>query len=225
MELQQLRVTVRDASGKGAASRVRASKNVPGVVYGGNAQPLSVAIDEHEMMQLLHSRGGQHAVVQLQIEDKPDLSSPALLKAVQYHPVKGDVLHVDFLRFRLDERISTSVQLNLTGRPACLQEGGMLDQQLRELEIECLALDVPEEIAFDVSWMNIGDTVHVEALKVPDNITVLTDPERAVATVVLPRMALELEAEEAAEAEEGAEGVEGEEGQEETKGQEEQASE
>ncbi len=205
MELQNLSVSKREGKGKGSSHQTRVKGLIPGVVYGGGQDPLHIVVNTKVFEKLLHGRFGEHAVVQLEVEGAPDLNSPALLKQVQRHPLKEHVLHADFLRIRLDERIETVVPIELTGQAAGVVEGGVLEHQLREVEVECLALEVPEHILVDVSRLNIGDSVHVSDLIVPEGIKVLTDPERPVASVTVPRAMVE-----AAPAEAAAEGAEGE---------------
>ncbi len=210
MELQNLSVSKREGKGKGPAHQTRVKGLIPAVVYGGGQDPLPITVNTKVFDKLLQGRFGEHAVVQLEVDGAPDLNSPALLKQVQRHPLKEYVLHADFLRIRLDERIETVVPIELTGQPAGVVEGGVLEHQLRELEVECLALEVPEHILVDVSHLNIGDSVHVSDLIVPEGITVLTDPERPVALITIPRAIVEAAPSEAAA--EGAEGAaEGEE--------------
>ena len=145
MELQKLAIDIREeADGKGANHRLRKTGQVPVVLYGGSKESVSVQVNEKEFVQLIRGRGGEHAIVQLECSSQPALNSPAMLKAVQHHPIRGNVLHADFMRIRLDERIRTVVPLVLTGQPKGVVEGGILDHQVRELEVECLALEVPE---------------------------------------------------------------------------------
>jgi large subunit ribosomal protein L25 len=206
MELQFLTVRTRQATGKGAARRIRAHGEAPGVLYGGQADPVHLHVDLRQFGLLVHhSRGGEHAIVRLEVEDQPTLNTPALVKAVQHDPVRGTIQHVDFLRIRLDERIATVVPIRLEGHAVGITEGGVLDHQLRELEIECLALEVPEEIVVDVSGLHINDSIHVAQLRVPENVRVLSDPERPVVAVHPPRVIKE-----AVTVEAGAEAAEGE---------------
>lgn len=191
MELQTLSVKVRDGRGKGPARRVRRAGGVPGVLYGGGKDPLALELDLRELSRLLHGRGGEHAVVQLDVENDASLSGPAQIKQVQHHPVRGQVIHADFMRIRLDERITTLVPVELEGRAPGVIEGGMLELVLREVEVECPALEVPAQIVGDVSELNIGDTLRVSALVAPPNVTIITDPERTVVAVHAPRVAEE----------------------------------
>jgi large subunit ribosomal protein L25 len=207
MDIQSLNVTVRDEAGKCASKKVRVEGNVPCVLYGGDQEPLGVIVNRKQFeTMILHSRSGEHAILKLEVEGNPDLSTPALVKAVQHHPLRGQIVHADFLRIRLDERIETLVQVRIVGQAVGVVEGGVIDQQMREIEVECLALEVPDEIVVDVTNLHVGDAIHVSDLPVPENVTVLTDADRPVVAVHAPRVVKEVAAGE--EAEEGEAGTE-----------------
>lgn len=195
MELQSLSASTRDAKGTGPARRARQSGLIPGVLYGGDAEPLMIQVELREFSRLIHGKGGEHAIVQLKIDNHPSLGGPALLKEVQHHPHRGHILHADFQRISLDERIETVVPIVLEGRAPGVAEGGVLDHILRELEVECRALEVPESISVDVSGLNINDSILVEALAVPSNITVVTPSDYMVVVVHPPRVEQATEAE------------------------------
>ncbi len=210
MELQNLAVSTRSERGKGPAGRVRTTGMVPAVLYGEEKGTVVLTVDAKILDLLLHGKQGAHAIVQLDIADDPDQSGPAIVKDIQYHPVRGQVIHADFMRIDMTKKIRTAIPIHIEGRSAGVIEGGLLDHQLRELDVECLALDVPDFIAVDVTEMEIGASLHVSDLmdKVADNITVITKLERAVVAVHAPRVVEEETAEEL----EGEEGEEGEEG-------------
>lgn len=192
MELQALKAAKRSAGGSSVAGRIRRTGTVPAILYGGGQEPAAISVNMRAFDALVHhSRGGEHAIVKLEVEGAPELDTPALLKAVQHDPLRGDVLHVDFLRIRLDERIETLVPIRLVGQAPGIAEGGVLDHQLRDLEVECLALEVPEEIVVDVSNLHMNDSIHVEHLAVPANVTVLSDADRPVVAVHPPRVVKE----------------------------------
>lgn len=190
MELQTLKASTRETTGKGHARRMRSSGYVPAVLYGGTAEPVSVRVETREFQRLLHAGRGEHAIIQLDVQDNPALSGPALLKEVQHHPVRGDLVHADFQRIRLDERITTLVSVVLTGRAAGVAEGGVLDLMMREVEVECRALEVPEQFELDVTELGIGDSLKVSALTPPANVTIVSDPERTVVAVHASRLAV-----------------------------------
>lgn len=212
MDLQSLKVCTRGESGKGFARRTRMAARVPAVLYGSGQDSVRLSVDYRIFDHLLHGKQGEHAIVQLDVEDSPDLSGPAMVKEVQHHPVRGDVIHADFLRIRLDEKIRTVVSIRIEGQAKGVVEGGVLDHQLREVEIECLALDAPEFFAVDVADLEMGQTLHADAIAVPEGVTLLTGLDRALVACHVPRVHVEEEAAEgevaAVEGEEAAEGEE-----------------
>lgn len=199
MELLSLKASTRAGGSKGAARQARAKRLLPAVLYGGAQEPVPLTLDLHQFELLIYGRSGEHAVVRIEIEDNPKFDTPALLKAVQRHPARGNILHADFLRIRLDERIETVVPVRAIGHPVGVVEGGVLDQSLREVEVECLALEVPEEITIEITDLHIGDSIHVEQLAPPENVKILTDPDRPIVAVHTPRALKEAAPEEEAE--------------------------
>ena len=184
MELQTLMANARQTGSKCLARQARRAGAVPAILYGGGKEPISIQLDQRQFDHFLHSRSGEQAVVRLDVRDQPENSGPALLKQVQHHPIRGHVLHVDLIRVRLDQRITTMVPLELTGRAVGVAtEGGLLDHQLREIEVECLAVEVPERITVDVTDLHLGSSIHVRDLVVPEGVVFVTDGDRAVAAV------------------------------------------
>lgn len=202
MELTPFSVKTRSESGKGHSGRSRVAGNVPGIVYGGGQENVSIIVDKKTFDHLIHGGQGEHSLVDLQVEEDSALNGPAIVKDVQHHPVSGHVLHFDLMRIDLEKKIQTQIQIVLTGHSKGIVNGGVLDHQLRELEIECLPLDVPTEIEGDITELDIGETFHVSDLQKDDKITFLTSDERAIAAIHQPRVAKEAKADEdAAEAE------------------------
>jgi large subunit ribosomal protein L25 len=194
----QLMLKKRAEHGTRPVRRLRLGGQVPGVVYGQDMEPLAVSMNKRELSRILHSKQGEHALVTLRLDDGKAWEKPALVHAVQHHPVNGHVLHVDFHAILLTKEIKVKVQILLTGEPfGVKQEGGVLEHFLREVEVECLPTEIPAGVEFDVSAMKIGDTIHVKDLTPPKNAKLLTDIEAAVASVQKPK---EEKAEEPAEA-------------------------
>jgi large subunit ribosomal protein L25 len=208
MELLTVKAKTRTAGGKGPAKQTRREGSVPSVLYGGGGEPVSLVLDSKSFEQFVQN-AGQHAVLQLDVEDQQDLSSPAMLKEVQHHPVRGQIVHADFLRIRLDEKIQTVVSIVLVGRSKGVIEGGLVDHQMRDVEIECLAIDVPEQLELDITDLDIGDGLHVSDLVAPADVKILTDPQRSVVAIHAPRV-VEEEVPEEGEEIEGEEGAEAE---------------
>ena len=199
-----LEATSREVKGTGNAGRLRRSGITPAIVYGQGEAAEMIQISSHEIEQLLRTHSSSSLLVNIKREGKP--ASRVLLKDVQYHPVSGKVIHVDFNAVDLTSTVKVHVSLELIGESAGVNEGGVLEQLIREVEIECLPTEIPESISVDISEMNIGDSLHVEQLDLTDvKGTVLTAGDVSIVNVAAPRVVEEVEEEEAAE---GAEGTE-----------------
>jgi large subunit ribosomal protein L25 len=184
----QLTVQRRVPFGTRPVRRLRAGGVVPGVVYGRGMEPLSIVVNRRELVRLLHSKSGEHALVRLKLDGAASWEKPVLVQAVQHHPVDGHVLHVDFHAVALTDRLKIKVPVVLRGEPVGVkQEGGILEHFLREIEIECLPTEIPSGVEFDVSALTIGQTVHVRDLTPPPNTKITTDPDGAIASVQKPK--------------------------------------
>jgi large subunit ribosomal protein L25 len=150
-------------------------------------------------------KGGQSHLIMLKSRAKALGDKHVLIREVQADPVKENVLHVDFEGVSLTEKITVEVPLAFRGTPAGEEEGGKADVKIYELEIECRADRIPDEIEVDISHMDVGDVMHAEDLILPEGVDLAIDPARTIVLVNVPRMAAVLAAEEAAEAEAAAE--------------------
>ncbi len=187
-----LTVVPRAVEGSRATRRLRREGLVPGVVYGGGDEPVAFQADARELRNAL-AHGG--AVITLTLEGGKQ--APVVLKDHQRHPVTGVTLHVDMLRVDLTQKINAVVVLELTGTEDApgAKAGGVLEQIVRELNIEALPNEIPDAIVHDVSTMEIGDTVVLEAVAMPAGVTLLDDLEATVATLTPPRLTVEPEEE------------------------------
>ena len=182
----KLNVNSRSSEGSRSARRLRRSGRVPGVLYGGGGEPIGFDADARE---LRHALAGSGAVLDLSIDGGK--ATPVVLKDSQRHPIRGETVHVDLLRVRLDEAITTVVPLELLGteEAAGVKLGGVLEQITRELNVEALPTSIPESIVHDVSEMEIGDTVLLSAIAAPEGVTLLDEVEvTVVATLSPPRL-------------------------------------
>jgi len=185
-----LSVEPREPSGSRAVRRLRRAGNVPGVVYGGDADPVAFQVDGRVLRNTL-----AHAGALLELSIGGGAGTPVVVKDIARHPVTGATIHIDMLRVRLDQKISSTVVLDLTGAEDApgVKEGGVLEQVTRELTIEALPTDIPDAIHHDVSTLQIGDTVSLEAITPPPGVELLDDPETVVATLTPPKLQLEEE--------------------------------
>jgi large subunit ribosomal protein L25 len=194
----KLAVNSRAAEGSRATRRLRRSGRVPGIVYGGGGESVSFDADAREL-RLALARSG--AVLDLSIDGEK--AAPVVLKEAQRDPVRGETVHVDLLRVRLDEEIQAVVPLELTGTEDApgVKEGGVLEQITRELNVQALPTAIPESIVQDIGAMEIGDTIVLTALTAPEGVTLLDDPEAVLATLSPPRLQTEEDEEIEAETE------------------------
>lgn len=183
----KLSISPRDPEGSRATRRLRRSGRVPGVLYGGDGEPVAFSADARELRNALAARGAVLEVV------AGGTATPAILKNAQYHPVRGETMHVDLLRVNLTVAIAAVVPLELVGADDApgVKSGGVLEHITRELNIEALPTEIPESLTFDVSALEINDTVTLADVPVPDGITLLDELDTVVATLTPPRLETE----------------------------------
>ncbi len=199
----------RDGVGKGASRALRREGRVPAVIYGDKQEPLSIHIEEKALIKLLMTGSFTNSLVQVNV-DKESLRT--LPKDVAFHPVTDRPLHVDFLRLAKDATVDVSVPVlfvNEDDSPG-LKRGGVLNVVRHELELVCDAARIPDTIEIDVTGLEIGDSIHISSVKLPDGSeSSITDRDFTIATVVAPSALKQSDdEEEATEGEEGAEGAE-----------------
>jgi large subunit ribosomal protein L25 len=199
----------RDATGKGVARKLRAAGRIPAVLYGKGAETKAISIDPSALQRLLQSSGaGINTLIELSVDGS---TRTVLVKELQRDPVRGRPLHTDFYLVELDKKVEVSVPIHLVGRPEGVELGGILDHPLREIELECLPRAIPESVSVDVSALQVGDSIHVRDLELPEGASVRTDVNLAVASVIAPAVVEEPVVEEPEEGEEAvAEGEEAE---------------
>ncbi|HEY5142699.1 MAG TPA: 50S ribosomal protein L25 [Solirubrobacteraceae bacterium] len=182
-----LTISPRAPEGSRATRRLRREGLVPGILYGGEGEPVTFAVDARELRNALHASG---AVVELTLDGK---STPAVLKDSQHHPVRGETTHVDFVRVNLSVAIEAIVPIELLGAEDSpgAKEGGIVDQPVREVNVEALPTSIPESIQIDVSALSIGETLTLEAAEVPAGVTLVDDVETVIVTVLAPRLSTE----------------------------------
>ena len=177
-----LEATAREATTKNAARRVRVAGQVPAVVYGAGKNSQTVSVDPRHVKRILYSDTGHNTIVDLKL---PNEQAKAMIVDWQYEPIRGHLLHVDFKRIAMDKALRVKVPVLLKGDAAGVKlEGGILEQVLREVEIECLPADIPGHIDVDVTDLTFGKLIRVEDLPHGEKLRFLTDPNQMVAHIV-----------------------------------------
>ncbi|MBW2576822.1 MAG: 50S ribosomal protein L25 [Deltaproteobacteria bacterium] len=203
-----LGVELRKEQGKGVARKLRAAGRIPAVCYRRNAEPVPVSLDPKELDLLLRSASaGINTLIDLKVTGGGDFDGrQVLVKELQRDPISGAYLHADLYAVDLQQKIHVSVPINLSGTAIGVSlGGGVLDFATREIDVECLPNAIPEEFTIDVSEIEIGQSLHVRDIAIPEGVEVLNDPDVTVMSVVAP-VAIEEEAPEEEE-EEGEEGA------------------
>ena len=175
----QLKAEPRQAAGTTASKAIRKAGKVPAVIYGRHQQPQNLQLDAHALTLALGKGAGEHVLVNLEIAGGG--TSLALIQDVQHHPVKRHIVHLDFHALKEDEVMHTTVPVIGFGEPAGVKTGGgLLEQIIPALDVECLPKDLPESITIDVSALNIGDSIHVNQITLPAGVSARTAPEAVV---------------------------------------------
>lgn len=190
MEEIKLKATTRRETGKGPARRARLAGEIPGVLYGPGSEPVPLLVKSNDLMEVLYHAGGLSALIDLEIKDgKERKSQLAMIKEVQRHPLKDVILHVDFLSIARGRKITTKVPIAVVGEEKSLgiKEGGIVQHNLWEVEIECLPADVPENLPVDISELDIGQHLLVSDLELPPGVVILNPPDEIVTAILAPR--------------------------------------
>ena len=217
MQQARLDAQVRDDVGKGVARSLRRAGKVPAVLYGRKRGAVSLQIDDRTFQTLLRNYGS-NVLINLVLGN--DDEQTVVIKDLQRHPVKRNVLHADFQRISLDEKITTQVSIETVGTPVGVRDGGVLTVTRRQVSVNCLPLDTPEFLRINVEDLSIGDSFRVSDIEIDDMIEILENETTQIAAVIEPKVVLEtITAEE--EEIEGEEGLEDEEAADETEGTEE----
>ncbi len=183
-----LNAKVRDGAGKGAARKLRQAGEIPAVIYGHGRAPQSLSLSAFDLERLLGSISVSSTVVELTLDGT---SARTLIREVQRHPYRKQILHVDFQELVAGEKVTVRVPLVFTGTAVGIKEGGILEEVMHELEIHVDPSDIPNHIDIDVTPLTIGHGIHVGDLRLPEGVEALADAEATVCVVVAPRAAVE----------------------------------
>jgi large subunit ribosomal protein L25 len=189
MATVQLDATVRDNAGKGPARTLRSEGRVPAIIYGHKREARALSINARDLSKLLDHIVAESTVIELNLDGT---TSKTLIREIQRHPFKKEILHVDFQELVAGEKVIVSIPIVLTGVPEGVRlGGGILDQTMRELEIKVDPADIPNHVDADVSALQIGGSLHVRDLAIPAGVEVLDDVDASVCVVAAPRAVIE----------------------------------
>ena len=180
-----LKAEHREGRGKGVARKLRARGRLPAVVYGAGGDPVSIALDTHDAIHLFRSISVENTIINLEIAGQV-ASVPTLVREIQTHPARPEVLHVDFLRIRSGVMVELEIPLHLEGTPAGVQAGGVLEYSMHQIPVRCLPKDIPETLRLDVSELEMGGAVRIGDLVLPEGVEVMLDSERMLCTILAP---------------------------------------
>jgi len=183
-QMVSLAATLRPHLGKGAARQARFRGRVPAVIYGRGRETQPLEVEARALEQALHGVEPASTIIELSVDGK---TTKTLIREIQRHPVRPDIIHVDFYEIHAEEKVTLKVPVHLVGSPDGVRNaGGVLDQVTREVEIEVLPDNIPDRVELDVTALKIGDSLHVRDLQIPQ-ATILTSADLTIATVVPPR--------------------------------------
>ena len=194
MEQTRLEAEIRKGKGKGQARSIRRLGMIPGIIYGHKQDPVLIQLQPRSIKRLLRS-GGENVLVNMDIRGSG--TETVMLKEAQIDPLTRSIIHVDFVRVSLEERITTHIPISLVGISPGVKEGGILEFLLRELRVECQVGKIPEHIEIDISSLNIGDQIRVGDIKLDEDMIIHDDPATTIVVIATPTVIKEPTEEEA----------------------------
>jgi len=175
----------RSNGGKNVNRRLRQSGRIPAIMYGAGKEPLSIAVDPERVTGILFSESGRNTIFTVSVDGKEHAN--AMVKEYQLDPVKGNLIHADFLEIVMDQLLELAVNIEIVGEAQGVKlDGGIMDLVTRAIEVECLPADIPESIKVDVTNLKINDYIRVKDIQIDPKVKILTDPEVVVVTIVPP---------------------------------------
>lgn len=196
-----LSATKRDRAGKGSARAARRSGLIPAVIYGGKIAPETININANTFTKMMNQPGIMSNVINLEVEGK---STNVLARDIQFHPVNDRPLHIDFLRITASSTVTAMVPVNFINEDTSpgLKGGGVLNVVRHEIEMNCSAINIPESLTVDLAGTEIGDSIHISAIALPDDAQpTITDRDFTIATIAAPTVEVETSDDETAEQE------------------------
>tara|TARA_B100000676_G_scaffold156488_1_gene154208 strand:- start:1387 stop:2052 length:666 start_codon:yes stop_codon:yes gene_type:complete len=181
-----LEAKLRNETGKGSARRIRSSGAIPAVIYGREQDTISLTIDSRESKRLFQSVSVENTIINVKIDNEEE-QFETLVREIQVHPHRDDILHVDFYRIERGVALEVEIPVDFVGNAQGVKEGGVLEILFRELRVKCRPSQIPETIVVDISELEIGSSLKVSDIDVGDEIELMADPGQAVCMVALPK--------------------------------------
>ncbi len=189
MAQSTLSVMKREGVGKGVARKIRKQGAIPAILYGREMEPIPLTVSPLDLKKALSTEAGENTLLDLHIkEGGEEITKMALLRDVQYDHLTSRPIHFDFQEILMKELITVKVPVEVIGKAPGILEGGILEEILREIDFECLPAAIPNVIKVDVSQLEIGDSIHIGDLTLPEGVTVLNDPDETIITILSPVM-------------------------------------
>jgi large subunit ribosomal protein L25 len=190
----KLKAQTRTVIGRNAIKKIKKQGLVPGVVYGSQAAPLALQVESRDLANVLAHASSEHVLVELEIADgSQSVTKLTLIQEVQHHPLRRELLHVDFHAVSTTEKITSEVPIEAYGEALGVRTfGGLLEYSLRVLEVECFPQDLPDIVRIDVTNLNIGESLHVRDIPLPSGVEAITDGDLTVVSVVASRVGEEV---------------------------------
>jgi large subunit ribosomal protein L25 len=189
MAQSTLFVTKRNGVGKSAARKIRREGFIPAVLYGREMEPISLTVNPVDLKKALSTEAGENTLLELHVKGvEEEITKIGLLRDVQYDNLTSRPIHFDFQEVLMKELITVKVPVEIVGKAPGIQEGGILEEILREIEVECFPSSIPNVIEIDVSQLGIGDSIHIGDLTLSEGVTVLHDSDETIITILSPVM-------------------------------------
>ncbi len=192
MEISELKASYRKDIGKGFARRLRKDGFVPAVVYGSKTEPVLLSVNSAELMKILKGKE-ENVFINLHVDNGKKIEKFTLIKELQIEPVSGKFLHIDFFEIDKKQAITLDIPIHFTGVAPGVETGGDLHHVKRDIKVSCLFAVLPEFVEVDVSGLNIGDSIKVHDIKLPEGITVLDPEDTIIASVTAPKVTVKVE--------------------------------
>lgn len=188
MERLQLKAATRGKTSKGKLKELRREGFIPGVVYGSDISSTSLVVNGKELSRALSTSAGANVLIDLFLKSGTEEKKTVMIKEVQRNPIKGTLLHVDFIKISLEDKLQVKVPINFQGEPRGIKEGGVASMPLREVMVESLPTVIPEQLDIDITDLGVGESLTIADLEVPPGVEIMEDPDETLVSIVAPTL-------------------------------------